>query len=215
MKLWLWTLVGLGALLLSGVLIVLLRARAARRAERAVHEMLPQTIELDCPDFEHQGTMPAALSCEGEGGSPPLRWANLPEGTLSLALIVVDPDLPTPNTQWIEFVHWVVYNLPARRSVLGSALSPQALSQLGAVAGRNGYGGREYVAPCPVSGTHSYLYRLYALDVPAIEPESDDKRGVLSAMQGHVLAYGELRGRYACQTLSFWGAMRRNVRRGK
>jgi Raf kinase inhibitor-like YbhB/YbcL family protein len=213
MKGWPWFLIGLAALLLFGAVAAALRSRAARRAEAAFHKALPRTLELSSPAFENEGVMPAALSCEGEGGSPPLRWDNVPEGTRSFVLIVVDPDLPSPKAQWIEFVHWVVYNLPGENRVLPPQCSAQTLSQLGAVAGRNGYSAREYVNPCPVSGTHRYLYRLYALDVTSLAPESDGKRGILAAMRGHALAYGELWGHYACQTLGFWGVMRRNMRR--
>jgi Raf kinase inhibitor-like YbhB/YbcL family protein len=203
----------LATLILGGALVLALRSRAARRAEAAFHRGLPHTLKLSSPAFKDQGAMPAALSCEGDGGSPPLAWANVPQGTRSFVLIVVDPDIPSPNTQWIEFVHWVVYDVPADRRALPAQLSSKGLSQLGAVAGQNGYGAREYVAPCPVSGTHDYVYRLYALDVESLAPKNEGKRGVLGAMRGHVLAYGELRGRYACQTLSFWGAMRSNMQR--
>ena len=77
MKLWPWMLVGLGVLFLSGILAGVLRGRATRKAERAVHDALPQTLELSCPAFEHDAEMPVALSCEGEGGSPPLQWRSI------------------------------------------------------------------------------------------------------------------------------------------
>jgi Raf kinase inhibitor-like YbhB/YbcL family protein len=108
-------------------------------------------------------------------------------------------------------VHWVVYDLPAEARSLEARASSQALAQLGAVAGRNGYGRRSYVDPCPVSGTHRYLYRLYALDVEALQPGREDRAGVRAAMEGHVLAYGELLGTYRCTTHSLWSAMRANV----
>jgi phosphatidylethanolamine-binding protein (PEBP) family uncharacterized protein len=79
--------------------------------------------------------------------------------------------------------------------------------------GRNGYGQRQYVAPCPVSGAHRYVYRLYALDVEELQPGRDGKAGVLGAMEGHVLGYGELIGVYRLQKTSGWGAMRRNISR--
>jgi Raf kinase inhibitor-like YbhB/YbcL family protein len=215
MKVWLWVIIGLGVFFLASVLAAALRSRAGRQAEAAFHRDLPRALELRSPVFEHKGPMPATLSCEGAGGSPSLAWANVPEGTRSFALIVVDPDIPSPSTQWIEFVHWIVYDLPGKSRALPAQLSSEAISQSGAVAGRNGYGAREYVSPCPVSGTHRYLYRLYALDVESLLPENEGKRGVLDAIQGHVLAYGELWGTYKCQTLSFWGAMGRNMRRGE
>ena len=113
----------------------------------------------------------------------------------------------------MEFVHWVLYDLPAEARSLPAQVSLHELAQLGALMGGNGYGQRQYVAPCPVSGAHHYVYRLYALDVEDLEPRQDGKAGVLRAMEGHVLAYGELIGVYQLQETSGWGAMRRNVQR--
>ena len=41
------------------------------------------------------------------------------------------------------------------------------------------------------------MFRLYALDVDAIAPQTNNRRGVFSAMKDHVIAYGELSGFYA------------------
>ena len=58
---------------------------------------------------------------------PPLRWEAPPSGTRSLALVVEDPDAPTPN----PFVHWIVTNIPPMAGTLAQALSR------GAKQGRN------------------------------------------------------------------------------
>ena len=58
--------------------------------------------------------------------------------------------------------------------------------------------------PCPVSGAHHYVYRLYALDAEDLQPRQDGKAGVLRAMEGHVLAYGELVGTYQLRNTSWW-----------
>ena len=211
MKLSLWLLIGLGLAALLAVLYVLLRARATQRADVAYHRTLERTLELDSPAFAHQGAMPLFLSCEGGGGSPPLIWSNVPAGTRSFALIAVDPDIPSPNVHLVEFVHWVLYDLPAEARSLPAQVSLHELAQWGALMGRNGYGQRHYVAPCPVSGAHRYVYRLYALDVQELDLGGDGKADVLQAMEGHVLAYGELIGIYRLQKTSGWSAMRRNI----
>jgi Raf kinase inhibitor-like YbhB/YbcL family protein len=209
----LWLLAGLAILLALGLLLVVLRARAARRADAAYHRPLDRSIELTSPAFEHQGAMPIELSCEGGGRSPPLAWSNVPQGTRSFVLLAVDPDIPSSRLHLMEFVHWVLYDLPAEARELPAQVSLHELAQLGAVMDRNGYGRREYVAPCPVSGAHRYVYRLYALDVEELEPRQDGKAGVLRAMEGHVLAYGKLIGVYRLRETSGWGAMRKNVPR--
>ena len=209
----LWILIGLGLLAFLAALPVLLRARAAQRADAATHRPLDRSLQLTSPAFAHQGTMPLDLSCEGSAGSPPLAWSNVPQGTRSFVLLAVDPDIPSPRLRLMEFVHWVLYDLPAGTRALPAQVSLHQLAQLGALMGRNGYGQRQYVAPCPISGAHRYVYRLYALDVEDLEPQQDGKAGVLRAMQGHVLAYGELTGVYRLRETSGWGAMRRNVPR--
>jgi Raf kinase inhibitor-like YbhB/YbcL family protein len=57
---------------------------------------------------------------------------------------------------------------------------------------RVGYGG-----PCPPSGTHRYFFKLYALDTMIALPAGKSKKEIERAMQGHVLAYGELVGTYS------------------
>jgi phosphatidylethanolamine-binding protein (PEBP) family uncharacterized protein len=63
-------------------------------------------------------------------------------------------------------------------------------------AGPNWIRETRYYPPCPVSGKHRYVFRLYALDVDAIKPEPNNRRGVLQAMADHITAYGELNGFY-------------------
>jgi Raf kinase inhibitor-like YbhB/YbcL family protein len=191
----LWLVVAL--LLLLGGAAIWLGSGRARRAEAGYHAALSPSIRLSSPAFEDYGLIPTEYSCEGRGGSPPLGWSDLPPGTRSLALIVVDVDIPSSSLRLIQFVHWVLYNIPADVAELEARVSAETLRERGIVAGRNGYGRSHYVDPCPLSGTHTYVYRLYALDVPQIQPARSGKRGVLAAMQGHVLAYGELTGLYA------------------
>jgi Raf kinase inhibitor-like YbhB/YbcL family protein len=57
--------------------------------------------------------------------------------------------------------------------------------------GKIGYGG-----PCPPSGTHRYVFRLYALDAPIYGPTPQTRSEVLKAIKGHILAEGRLVGRY-------------------
>jgi Raf kinase inhibitor-like YbhB/YbcL family protein len=57
--------------------------------------------------------------------------------------------------------------------------------------GRVGYGG-----PCPPSGTHRYLFKLYALDTTLPLPSGARKSQVEEAMKGHILAQVQLMGTY-------------------
>jgi Raf kinase inhibitor-like YbhB/YbcL family protein len=57
-----------------------------------------------------------------------------------------------------------------------------------------------YHGPCPPFGTHRYYFKVYALDIVLdLEPGKGTKKKILKAIDGHILAYGELMGRYKRQ----------------
>ncbi len=112
---------------------------------------------LTSPSFENEGFIPKKFSCEGGDINPELQIQNVPDGALSLALIVHDPDAPLSG----GFVHWVVWNInPATTLIKEESVPP------GAVEGTNGAGKIGYFGPCPPPGhgVHHYHFRLYALD---------------------------------------------------
>jgi Raf kinase inhibitor-like YbhB/YbcL family protein len=103
-----------------------------------------------------------------------------------------DPDAPIGT-----FVHWVIYNIPASSLGLPEAVPTNGKLENGSVQGNNGAGRVGYTGPCPPSGTHRYFFKLYALDnVPGLAPGAD-KDQLLKAMQGHILAQGELMGTFS------------------
>lgn len=144
-------------------------------------------IEISSPAFRAGDTIPARHTCEGPDVAPALRWGPAPAGTRSLALICDDPDAPRG-----EWVHWVVYRLPADLDGLEEGRLPSS-----AVQGVNDFGEPRYNGPCPPRGKpHRYYFRLYALDlVPDLAPGAT-KAQLLKAMEGHVLARGEFMGRF-------------------
>ena len=60
----------------------------------------------------------------------------------------------------------------------------------------NDYDRIGYVGPCPPRGTHHYVFSLYALDTKLKLSSGASKKQVVKAMNGHVLASGELVGRF-------------------
>jgi len=184
-------------LIIGGIALVVWYMVARQQAEAKYHAGLARSIEIGSDAFADNGDIPAEFSCEGEGISPPLRWSNLPEGTRSLVLLVTDEDLPSPGLNLFKIVHWVLYNIPSGVAELGSGVTGAELSELGIEVGPNWSREMRYYPPCPVSGRHRYVFRLYALDVDAIAPRTNDRKGVLSAMKDHVIAYDELNGLYA------------------
>ncbi len=141
--------------------------------------------------------IPAIYTADGRNISPPLQWANLPEGTRSLALIVEDPDAPQPA----PWVHWLIYRIDATYPYLPAGIDPVALPEVptGARQGANsgntiGYRGP---SPPPGGGVHHYHFRLYALDAPLLAAPGLDKAGLLGAMAGHILETADLVGTYS------------------
>lgn len=144
-----------------------------------------ERFELTSPEFHHGGAIPRRYTCDGDDISPPLTWSGAPDGAVSLALVMDDPDAR-------GFVHWVVYNLDA--SATGGLQT--GWSETGEFQGTNSFGRVGYGGPCPPSGEHRYVVRLLALDtLLALEgaPRADD---LLAAADGHVLAEARLEGTY-------------------
>jgi Raf kinase inhibitor-like YbhB/YbcL family protein len=131
--------------------------------------------------------------CDGHDISPELSWAAPPERAQSFALIVTDKDSPFG----LNFVHWVLYDLPADKRELPSGVAKQEQLPDGSLQGHNGFDKIGYVGPCPPGhSVHRYFFVLYALNTKLGLPPGASKKQVEKAMKGHVLASGELVGKY-------------------
>src|SRR4029079_3379289 len=98
---------------------------------------------------------PTRFTCDGEGISPEVDWSGAPAAAVTLAMTVIDPDAG-------GFVHWLVYDLPAASA--GSLAENVGTGAGAPPQGANGRGKAGYTGPCPPSGTHHYVFTLYALD---------------------------------------------------
>lgn len=111
--------------------------------------------------------------------SPHLEWANLPEGTKSLAITCFDPDAPTAAGFW----HWAVFNIPVEVNELKSgAGSTEDLGLGGDVISLKGDSGqRTYYGPQPPAGhgPHRYLFAVHAVDVEKLDVDADATPTVL------------------------------------
>jgi Raf kinase inhibitor-like YbhB/YbcL family protein len=149
-------------------------------------------IELNSTAFGEGETIPKQYTGDGKDVAPPLRWSDPPQGTKSFALVCDDPD--APRGIW---VHWVLFNLPGDRRELDEAVPAQRELAGGAKQGKNDFGKLGYGGPAPPRGKpHRYFFKLYALDTLLDLPAGAPKDQLLAAMQGHVLAEGQLMGRY-------------------
>jgi Raf kinase inhibitor-like YbhB/YbcL family protein len=150
------------------------------------------SIDITSPAFLDGQNIPRECTADGHNRSPALAWHDPPPGTTSLALICEDPDAPRGT-----FTHWVLYNLPPDARSLPEGLSTEATLPDGAAQGANGFGKVGYGGPSPPPGKpHRYYFKLYALDVRLDPHPGMTRNQLLAAMKGHVLAEGELMGKY-------------------
>jgi Raf kinase inhibitor-like YbhB/YbcL family protein len=153
------------------------------------------SIDLRSPDFDEGGVIPRVHTCDGQNTSPPLRWSNVPPAARSLALICEDPD-----ARGGTFTHWILFDIPPEVSSLTEGMPSTEQIKLGpsgsARHGKNDFGRVGYGSPCPPHDTHRYLFRLYALDVVLNRPAGIDRASLLEAIKSHILAEGQLVGRF-------------------
>lgn len=149
-------------------------------------------LKVETKSFPTGGDIPSRFTCDGENLSPTLSWSAPPKGTQSLALIADDPDAPVGT-----FVHWVLYDLPVSARELPEGVPASADPATGGRQGTNDFRRLGYGGPCPPPGKpHRYFFRLYALDRKLELPAGARRQEVDQAMKGHILAQGEVMGRY-------------------
>jgi Raf kinase inhibitor-like YbhB/YbcL family protein len=153
------------------------------------------SLTLTSSAFANQGSIPAKFTCDGDDVSPPLAWTGIPAGARSLVLIVDDPDAPDPKAPKRTWVHWVLYNLPAKDGALPENVDGGQLPT-GARPGTNDWQRLGYGGPCPPVGRHRYFFKLYALVVMLPDLSDATKAALERAMQGHILEKAELMGTY-------------------
>ncbi len=145
-----------------------------------------ESLSISSTAFKYGEGIPARYSCDGSDVTPPLLFGTPPPSTTTLALIMDDPDAPVGT-----WVHWVVWNIPAETREIHESSLPS-----GAIQGKNSWKRNNYGGPCPPSGTHRYFFKIYALDTALNLSQATTKNDLEQAMQGHILAGGELMGTY-------------------
>lgn len=141
------------------------------------------SLQVTSTAFTAGGMIPSQYTCDGANINPPLDIQGIPKGAKSLALIVDDPDAPVGT-----WVHWVVWNIPVAAHLEENTVPGKE--------GLNDFKKHHYGGPCPPSGTHRYFFKVYALDVMLDLPDNTKKAGLEKAMEGHIVALGELMGVY-------------------
>ncbi|KAL0019422.1 hypothetical protein WJX79_000500 [Trebouxia sp. C0005] len=161
-----------------------------------------KSIVLTSPAFTHGGGIPKVHAGYGVGKnlSPELAWENLPAGTVELAFVLEDIDVPL----WRPIVHTVATGInPTLKGLSQGALQapdkgavnerpPQVTLQKGTL-GLYGYRGPR---PIPGHGPHTYVFQLFALKEPLTLKSPAGYTVFVNQLKGNVLAWGRLDGTY-------------------
>ena len=184
-------------------------AQAAADSEQAPEPQVEASIVFTSPVFNEKKRIPKKHTCTEISAnvpniSPSLAWEGIPDGTVSLALIMYSLEV-----EGEERVHWVMWNMPPPRTGLEEGVEHAAKLADGTAQGTNGVGEVGYLGPCPpviVQGSggqgggqkkrdiEKYYFKLYALDTMLDLPSSTTRADLLKAIDGHIVASGELVG---------------------
>lgn len=148
-----------------------------------------QLFTLTSAGFAPGGDVPSEYTCDAVGSAPPFSWANVPAGTVELALVITDPDAGS-------FVHWVITAIAPTTTGLSPGVAPP-----GAVEIKNSAGKTAYSALCPPPGeTHVYEFTLYALDIPSGLTAQSDTTVALTTLAVNATGTAVLTGAYTRNT---------------
>ncbi len=184
--------------------------------EYMVAQQFDLSIEVTSPEFNERRRIPKKYGCTQEDISPPLAWSAPPQGTVSLALVVDSNQHPGPR-----WAHWVLWGIPPAARALPEAVpnTPEAPS-IGPTARQatNSEGNVGWSGPCPQpsrvpmssarpSNTRDvvkkYTFRLYALDTEIDLGPDATREDLLRAIDGHIVAGGELAGEQVGEIIRF------------
>jgi Raf kinase inhibitor-like YbhB/YbcL family protein len=144
--------------------------------------------------YKNGGRIPDLNSAYDQNASIPVTWAPGPAETKSYALVVDDPDVPSPS----PITHWIAWNIPVGTNSLheGMENGDRPQEPRGMAQGANSMGKIGYVGPRPPAGDppHHYHLQVFALDRELDLPLGANREALLEAMKGHVLASGDLVG---------------------
>jgi Raf kinase inhibitor-like YbhB/YbcL family protein len=122
---------------------------------------------------------PSFTADEEDAVAPPLEWTAPPPDAVELALIVEDPDSPTPE----PFCHWLVWGLRAQQGKLLEGETPPRV-------GKNSFRNSEWLLPNPPTGhgPHDYVFQLFAVDSGIALMPGASRAELVEALEGHVVA---------------------------
>ena len=145
---------------------------------------------LSSNEFENGGVIPKKYGYKNGNTSPPLKINGIPKNTISLALIMDDPDaMSVVGKVW---VHWVLWNISPNTKEIKENSIPE-----GSIEGKTDFGEIGYGGPAPPDKEHTYIFKLYALDMILNLERGSTKANVEESMKNHIISEIKLEGRYS------------------
>lgn len=145
--------------------------------------------------FAEGANIPRKHTCDGTQTSPPLVISGAPANATTVALLMLDNDVPIPQAPQREVVHWIWWNAPLAN---GTLTVPEGSVANGTVQGA-GAGGAKYAGPCPPQGStaHRYVFTAHAVAGALNLKEGASKDELVAALADASLGSAKLTGLYA------------------
>jgi len=147
-------------------------------------------FELQSSEFSDGDEIPRKYGYKNDNVNPPLTINGVPPEAKSLTLIMDDPDAQAAVGK--VWVHWVISNIEPTITEI-----PESFTLSNIMEGKNDFGELGYGGPAPPDKKHTYIFKLYALDLKLELQKGATKAEVESAMKGHVIEQTTLKGTYA------------------
>jgi len=146
--------------------------------------------------WQDGGLIPLKFTQAGEQVSPELKWTNVPAGTVTFVVNMLDPDVSVQRTTDTQ-PHWIVWNIPGTATGLPEGVKPGG--DLPDGSHQISASGPQYRGPgaAATGPLHHYTFEVYALDTKldvvastatqVINAALETRASVMKAMNGHVL----------------------------
>ena len=143
-------------------------------------------MNITSPEFQDSKQLPARYSRRGGDISPALNFSDVPPQAASLALDCFDIDATGGWT------HWLVWNIAPTTQGFKEGELPEDV-----IMGRTDWNENKWGGPMPPSGTHRYVFTLYALSDHINLPQSASRHEVLEAMDGKIITKASITGLFS------------------
>jgi Raf kinase inhibitor-like YbhB/YbcL family protein len=157
--------------------------------------MVPMLLESDA--YADGAIVPAKYSNAGGSTIPGFKISNVPEGTVSFAVIFhdIEPNIGNPPN---DVLHAMFWNVPAASNGWSEGPSDGSKMPAGTVMGFNIQKKPVYMGPGAPAGPryHHYIFEVYALNANLDLPPDSTREAVYAAMAGKVVGKAAYVGRF-------------------